>query len=280
MQPIVNNIADSEVLHRTGRIKYDMLDRREFIAKGFGGLLAVPLAGCSSLVSGGDWQISACKYGEAWLPESWILPGGDKTKKVPISLMFHLIEFEGHYILADVGCDNFELFGEKATNFVKPAELLRSHGIAPDAIEMCFISHHHADHVGSLNSFMDAAVFIQEQEAEKCKSLLARHAGKVTVFADQVQTFGGKVVQRRVGGHTAGHAVLEIGAGRGKKMVIAGDACYSPVNIARRIPTATTQNAAESQAFIERYANGDYAVLLAHDPSIKVPNGIIPLCTA
>lgn len=257
-----------------------MTDRREFIANGIGGLLSASLAGCRSLGGGGGWRISACKYGEAWLPESWILPRGDKTKKVPISLLFHLIEFEGHCLLADVGCDDFELFGEKATHFVRPAELLRSHGIAPDAIEMCFISHHHGDHVGALDSFKDAAVYIQEQEAGKCKPLLARHAGKVTVFADQVQAFGGQLVQRRVGGHTGGHAVLEIDAGGGKKVVVAGDACYSPVNIERRIPTPSTQNAAESRAFIERYANGDYTVLLAHDPGIKVPNGIVPLCTA
>lgn len=255
-----------------------MIGRREFITNGIGGLLSVSLAGCRGIFGGGDFRISACKYGETWLPESWILPGGDKTKKVPISLMFHLVEFEGHRILADVGCDGFELFGEKATNFVKPADLLRSHGIAPDSIEMCFISHHHGDHIGSLDSFMDAAVCIQEYEAEKSKSILSRHNGKVTVFADEFRAFGGRIVQRRVGGHTKGHSILEIDAGSDKKFVIAGDACYSPVNIERRIPTPSTQNSAESKAFIDMYANGDYTVFLAHDPGIKVPNGIVPLC--
>lgn len=252
-----------------------MFGRGQFITAGIGGLFVASVSGCRGLFGGGDLQISACKYGETWLPESWILPGGDKAKRVPISLKFHLIEFEGHRILADVGCDYFELFGEQAKNFVKPAELLSSYGIPPSSIEMCFISHHHGDHIGSINSFMDAEVFIQEEEAKLSQGLLSKHAGKVTVFADEFSVFGGKIIQRRVGGHTRGHSILEIDSGCGRKIVIAGDACYSPVNIARRIPTPSTQNAAESKDFIDKYANDAYTVLLAHDNGIKVPNEIV-----
>jgi len=210
-------------------------------------------------------RLWTCKYGEFDLPENMIFPGGSKEKLQTISLLFHFIDFGERRILVDVGCDKFFFLGRTAEHFIRPDELLRKNGIAPETITDCLITHHHDDHIGSLASFPDARVYIQAKEAERAKKLLYGRA--VTTFDEQLELFGGRMILRRVGGHTSGHSVVEIPLACGQVYVIAGDACYSPDNLVRKIPTASTGNAAESAAFFERYADPKYRILLGHEPT-------------
>lgn len=90
---------------------------------------------------------------------------------------------------------------------------------------------------------------------------------EVTTFGEELDLFGGRLILRRIGGHTPGLSVVEVPFACGQVSVIAGDACYSPDNIVRKIPTASTGNAAESAAFFARYADPKYRILLGHEPT-------------
>lgn len=58
----------------------------------------------------------------------------------------------------------------------------------------------------------------------------------VTTFGEELDLFGGRLILRRIGGHTPGLSVVEVPFACGQVSVIAGDACYSPDNIVRKIP--------------------------------------------
>ncbi len=81
-------------------------------------------------------RLWTCKYGEFDLPENMIFPGGSKEKLQTISLLFHFIDFGERRILVDVGCDKFFFLGRTAEHFIRPDELLRKNGIAPETITL------------------------------------------------------------------------------------------------------------------------------------------------
>ncbi|MGN0852906.1 MAG: MBL fold metallo-hydrolase [Kiritimatiellia bacterium] len=211
----------------------------------------------------GDVTITPFSYGDFNLNQRWTLPGGSAAVPVPIVLGFHLLEFAGRRVLADVGCDAFAMGDQRARNFMKPVDLLRRQGIEPDSISACLISHHHGDHLGAIRSFPRATVYVQEKEVALAGRLL--DGRDLVTFKDALTVFDGRMRLVRVGGHTPGSSIVEIpDAKTGKTAVIAGDACYVRENLEKGIPTASSQNAAESLAFVKKYADARYRVFLCH----------------
>lgn len=216
-------------------------------------------------------EIFACKYGEGYLPESWIFKGGAKDKHYPISLLFHLIKLEDRVILVDVGCDDFNMDGAK--NLSRPVDVLRENGFSPKEITDILITHHHGDHIGAIGHYPNANIVIQRQEAELAKELLQNR--RVTPFDDEIKLFNSRILMRKVGGHTIGSSIVLVPA-NDKTIVFAGDACYAKVCLEQRLPTGMTTNIDASRQFVEEYSNTKYQVLLAHDPSVLPDkNGIV-----
>lgn len=218
-------------------------------------------------------QIFACKYGEGILPESWIFKGGAKDKFYPISLLFHLIKLDERLILVDVGCDDFKMEGAK--NLVRPADLMRENGFAPESITDILISHHHEDHIGAIASFPNAKVVIQRQEAELAKKYLDGYS--VQLFDDEIKLFDGRMAMRKVGGHTVGSSIVLVPTAN-KTIVFAGDACYANLCLERRLPTGMTKDIDASRNFVEKYSSSKYQVFISHDPLILPnKNGIVKI---
>lgn len=68
----------------------------------------------------------------------------------------------------------------------------------------------------------------------------------------------------KIGGHSKGSCIVEI-TGNEEKYIIAGDECYLHECLKKRIPTGSSYCPEKSRKFIEKYGNGEYAVLLCLD---------------
>ena len=73
-------------------------------------------------------KLTAFQYGKTEITEAMAFQNGNADVKIPISLMFFLIETEDKKILADVGCDTMP--GFRLFEFQKPVDVLKSYGIA------------------------------------------------------------------------------------------------------------------------------------------------------
>ncbi len=210
-------------------------------------------------------SVKALKYGESTLPESWVFPGGDVEKKLPISFTVYLIETENRRILIDAGCDTMPGFDMK--HFVSPVEILKREGLSPLDITDVIATHAHHDHIEAVKHFNAATVHIQalEYESSQKKHRYIPDGFSVNIFEDEFELGG--VTVKRISGHSKGSCVVEFEHG-GKNYVICGDECYSRRNLTEKIPTGSSVCPENSRAFVEKYGSEKYTVLLCHDPDI------------
>ena len=204
-------------------------------------------------------KLTRIVYGLTALQESDIFAGGDPQKDWPIDLAFFLLQGKGRRILVDCGCDTMPGFVLSA--FIGPVKALQSQGVLPEQITDVILTHRHHDHAAGLCHFPNATVYIQQEEASRCQKYLLP-SQKVVVF-DRELTVAEGVKAVKIGGHTDGSCVVEVG-----NTVLCGDECYSSYNLAHKLPTASCKNPENSQAFIDRYAEG-WTALLCHDPKTK-----------
>ena len=210
-------------------------------------------------------SLVALKYAESTIPESWAFLGGDAERKLPISFTVYLIETETRKILVDAGCDTMPGFDMKY--FVSPVEILARIGYSPEDITDVFVTHSHHDHIEAVKHFRGATVHIQalEYESSQRKYKYIPEGFRVELFCDEKELDG--VVFRRISGHSAGSCIAEFYAD-GKNYVISGDECYARRCLTEKIPTGSSKNPENSRAFVEKYSDEKYTVLLCHDPEI------------
>ena len=210
-------------------------------------------------------SLIALKYGESTIPESWAYLGGDAERKLPISFTVYLIETEAHKILVDAGCDTMPGFDMKY--FVSPVEILARIGCSPEDITDVFVTHAHHDHIEAVKHFFDATVHIQalEYESSQRKYRYIPEGFSVNIFEDEYTVDG--VMLKKIAGHAAGSCIVEFEHG-GEIYVISGDECYARRCLTEKIPTGSSKNPENSRAFVEKYSDEKYTVLLCHDPDI------------
>ena len=99
-------------------------------------------------------RLTAFEYGESELPERMVFQNGTESIKVPIALLFFLIEDDSRKILVDTGCDTmpgFPLFA-----FRKPVDVLERYGVKRHEITDVLITHAHHDHIDGLHYYPQA----------------------------------------------------------------------------------------------------------------------------
>lgn len=215
-------------------------------------------------------KLTAVKYGETYIDEGMAYRGGDRTKRVPISLIVYLIETESRKILVDAGCDTMP--GFELRNFSSPAEVLRRAGIDPLTITDVILTHAHHDHAEAAHYFRNANVYIEKNElaAARCylEGLQIKPFEEAVVLDDCVHAI-------KIGGHSWGSCVVEFDY-KSKKHVICGDECYVRRCLDEKICTGASVCPEKSLAFVEKYGSGDYVTLLCHDGEIlKGRNGVL-----
>jgi glyoxylase-like metal-dependent hydrolase (beta-lactamase superfamily II) len=85
---------------------------------------------------------------------------------------YALIKGNGHVAMVDVGY-NYEEYGKTLAdrfgviNWRSPEDVLKKCGVAPEDVDMVFVTHGHFDHFGNVEAFPNAKFYIQEREISK-----------------------------------------------------------------------------------------------------------------
>ncbi len=127
-----------------------------------GAVVAPALAGAQTP----EYSIQAIRFADTpGFAVSNLVIGGPADEKVDIAFVIWLIRGGGHNILFDTGFHRarwFKLW--KIKHYVRPDEAVRLAGVNPAEVTDIVISHAHWDHMGGIDLFPKATVWIQKDE--------------------------------------------------------------------------------------------------------------------
>lgn len=129
-------------------------------------LLAMALPRVVAQPAAPEYSIYTIRYADSpGFPVAGLVMGAPKEEKIDIIFAVWLIRGGGHNILFDSGFHRERWFKEfPITNFVRPDEAVKLAGVQPEEITDIVISHAHWDHLGGIDLFPKAVVWIQEEE--------------------------------------------------------------------------------------------------------------------
>lgn len=112
-----------------------------------------------------EYSIRAIRYATSpGVTLSELVVGGP-DQKVDIAMVVWLIRGGGHTILFDSGFHRQTFTNDfPMKDYVRPDEAVREAGVSPDQVTDLVISHAHWDHMGGLDLFPKAQVWIQKDE--------------------------------------------------------------------------------------------------------------------
>jgi len=113
-----------------------------------------------------EYSIQAIRYANSpGFPVAELVVGAPKDEKVDIAFVVWLIRGGGHNILFDSGFHREKWLKEfPVTDFLRPDEAVKLAGVTPEEITDVVISHAHWDHMGGIDLFPKATVWIQKDE--------------------------------------------------------------------------------------------------------------------
>ena len=113
-----------------------------------------------------DYSIYAIRYGDSPGDSvSDLVVGGPKDEKIDTVYVMWLVRGAGRNILFDSGFHRPRWFKEwTILNYVRPNEAVKLAGVQPDEITDIVVSHAHWDHLGGIDLFPRAAIWIQKEE--------------------------------------------------------------------------------------------------------------------
>ncbi|MGZ6989135.1 MAG: N-acyl homoserine lactonase family protein [Thermoanaerobaculia bacterium] len=128
-------------------------------------VLSFVLLGAAS-PAGPDYSIQAIRYASAVnTPVAALVMGAPKDEKVDIAMVIWLIRGGGRNILFDSGFHREAWFAYFPTiDYMRPDEAVKVTGVKPEEITDIIVSHAHWDHLGGIDLFPKATIWIQEQE--------------------------------------------------------------------------------------------------------------------
>ena len=211
-----------------------------------------------------DYSIQAIRYASAPDNVADLVMGAPK-EKITIAMVVWLIRGAGRNILFDSGYhrDTFLKYFP-STGYIRPDEAVKLAGVQPDEITDVVISHAHWDHLGGIDLFPKATVWIQKEEyryytgpawqpggdhggidpADIQELVKLNTEGRVRfVDGDNVEIFPG--IRAYTGGHhTYASQYLRIDGN--PPFVLASDNCYLYRNLAEHRASATFTKAYEA----------------------------------
>src|SRR5690242_17164577 len=128
-------------------------------------LFLIILAAALPGATGPEYSIQAIRYASAEDEVAGLVMGAPKGEKINIAMVIWLIRGGGHNILFDSGYhrDTFLKYFP-ATDYIRPDEAVKLAGLQPEEITDIVISHAHWDHLGGIDLFPKANVWIQKDE--------------------------------------------------------------------------------------------------------------------
>ncbi len=249
--------------------------------------LALRLA---AFAAGPDYSIEAIRYASApGLPVSSLVMGAPENEKVDAAFVVWLIRGGGHTILFDSGFHR-ETFskGFPVQDYLRPDEAVKLAGVQPNAVTDVVISHAHWDHMGGIDLFPKAQVWIQKEEyryytqdawqpggdhdgidPEDVQELVKRNTEGMLhlVDGDNVEIFPG--IRAYTGArHTYASQYLRVDGT--PAYVLASDNCYLYRNLAEHRASATFVESDHpanlaAQARMVSLAGSESRVIPGHD---------------
>jgi glyoxylase-like metal-dependent hydrolase (beta-lactamase superfamily II) len=128
-------------------------------------IFALSLVPHSEPASAPEYSIQAIRYAVSpGVPVSELVVGGPNDK-IDIAMVVWLIRGGGHAILFDSGFHRDKFLKEfPVRDYLRPDEAVKTAGIQPAEVTDIVISHAHWDHMGGLDLFPKAQVWIQKDE--------------------------------------------------------------------------------------------------------------------
>jgi glyoxylase-like metal-dependent hydrolase (beta-lactamase superfamily II) len=210
-----------------------------------------------------EYSIQAIRYASSPdVPVSELVIGAPKDEKIEIAMVIWLIRGGGHTILFDSGFhrDTF-LKDFPMKDYLRPDEAVRLAGVNPEEVTDIVISHAHWDHMGGIDLFPKANVWIQKEEyryytmdawqpggqhggiePEDAKQLVQLNTeGRLRlVDGDHVEIFPG--IRTYTGSrHTYASQYLRVEGS--PNFVLASDNCYLYRNLSSHMASATFSDA-------------------------------------
>jgi len=238
-----------------------------------------------------SYSIEAIRYGTIRaFPVSALVMGAPRDEKADIAMVVWLVRGGGRNILFDTGFHREKWFKDFPTaDYLRPDEAVKSAGVAPEDVTDVIVSHAHWDHMGGIDLFPKATVWIQKQEfayytgdawqpggkhggidPEDVKALLqANTEGRVRlVDGDDVEILPGIRVYTGAR-HTFASQYVRVDGD--PPFVLASDNCYLYRNLAEKKPSATFSEADRAanlrqQARLIELAGSPDRVVPGHDP--------------
>jgi glyoxylase-like metal-dependent hydrolase (beta-lactamase superfamily II) len=128
--------------------------------------LCALMPGAPSKAQTPEYSIQAIRYATSpGVPVAELVVGGPKDQKVDIAMVIWLIRGGGRTILFDSGFHRDTFLKEfPMKDYLRPDEAVKSAGVQPDNVTDIVISHAHWDHMGGIDLFPKAKVWIQREE--------------------------------------------------------------------------------------------------------------------
>ena len=237
-----------------------------------------------------DYSIQAIRYASLEGDVAGLVMGSPKGEKIDMALVFWLVRGGDHNILFDSGYhrDTFLKYFP-ATEYIRPDEAVKLAGVHSEEITDIVISHAHFDHLGGIDLFPKATVWIQKEEfryytgdawqtggnhggidPEDVRQLVKLNTeGRLRfVDGDNVEIFPG--IRAYTGGrHTYASQYLRVEGS--PPFVLASDNCYLYRNLAEHRASTTFSDADQAaniknqQRMIQLAGGSPDRVIPGHD---------------
>lgn len=238
------------------------------------------------------YTIEAIRYAKVpEFPLSGMIMGAPADQKIELAMVVWLVRGGGHIILFDSGFHIQKYIDQfKVTEFLSPDKAVQEAGVDPAAVTDIIISHAHWDHMGGIDLFPKATIWIQKAEYEyytgAAWQLGGRHGGiepedvKELVrrnLAGQVRLVDGddKEILPGIRAYTGArhtYASEYIRVEGAPTFVLASDNCYLYENIKQHKAGSTFDrsdwdaNIAAQKRMVELAGSAD-RVVPGHDPA-------------
>jgi glyoxylase-like metal-dependent hydrolase (beta-lactamase superfamily II) len=221
---------------------------------------------------------------------SSLVAGADPSRKIDIPFMIWAMKGrDGRNVLVDTGSYKGPVFSRwNLADFVKPSVAIGKVGLAPGDIQDVIITHIHWDHVGGVDLFPAARVWIQREEfahyvddagkpqdpaiaADDAAALAAiwKEGRLMLVDGDAKEIIPGVTVYTG-GKHTYASQYVAVRTAEGT-VVLASDNIYLYENLEKHLPLAQTGDQAADLRVQERelsLATSPRLIVPGHDPAV------------
>ena len=239
------------------------------------------------------YDVYAIRY--ATLPNfrlSGLIAGADTSKRIDLAMMVWLLKgSDGRNVLVDAGFHRENLIRRwHPVDYILPSDAVAKAGVKPEDVTDLIISHVHWDHLGGIDLFPNATIWIQRDEFDHHldsagtvkdrmidapdAQILARlaRAGRVRLIDGDAKEIIPGITVYTGGKHTYASQYAAVRSAVGT-IVVASDNMYLYENLAEHVPIAQTLDPASNlraQARMVQLASDPRLIVPGHDPQVFV----------